>query len=94
VMYLGKVVELAAYKNVYSNPKHPYTQALLSAVPVPDPKSSKERIILKGDVPSPISPPAGCSFHPRCSYRIDRCDKSEPELKDLGGHHHVACFLY
>ena len=82
VMYLGKVVE------------HPYTQALLSAVPVPDPKSSKERIILKGDVPSPISPPAGCSFHPRCSYRIDRCDKSEPELKDLGGHHHVACFLY
>jgi oligopeptide/dipeptide ABC transporter ATP-binding protein len=94
VMYLGKVVELADYKNVYSDPKHPYTQALLSAVPVPDPKSSKERIILKGDVPSPISPPAGCSFHPRCSYRMDRCDKDEPELKDLGGHHYVACFLY
>jgi oligopeptide/dipeptide ABC transporter ATP-binding protein len=94
VMYLGKVVELAAYKNVYSDPKHPYTQALLSAVPVPDPKSAKERIILKGDVPSPINPPAGCTFHPRCSYRMDRCNKSEPKLRDLGGNHYVACYLY
>jgi oligopeptide/dipeptide ABC transporter ATP-binding protein len=94
VMYLGKIVELAAYKNVYSDPKHPYTQALLSAVPVPDPKTRKERIILKGDVPSPINPPAGCSFHPRCPYRMDRCDKSEPELRDLGGNHYVACYLY
>ena len=94
VMYLGKVVELAAYKNVYSDPKHPYTQALLSAVPVPDPKSGKERIILKGDVPSPIDPPAGCTFHPRCPYRMDRCNKSEPKLRDLGGNHYVACYLY
>jgi oligopeptide/dipeptide ABC transporter ATP-binding protein len=94
VMYLGKVVELAAYKNVYSDPKHPYTQALLSAVPVPDPKSAKERIILIGDVPSPINPPAGCTFHPRCPYRMDRCNKSEPKLRDLGGNHYVACYLY
>lgn len=94
VMYLGKVMELAAYKNVYSDPKHPYTQALLSAIPVPDPKAQKERIILKGDVPSPINPPSGCAFHPRCAYRMDQCDKSEPELKDLGGSHYVACYLY
>ena len=94
VMYLGKVVELAAYSDVYSDPKHPYTQALLSAIPVPDPKTTKERIVLKGDVPSPINPPSGCTFHPRCPYRMDRCDKSEPKLRDLGNSHYAACYLY
>jgi oligopeptide/dipeptide ABC transporter ATP-binding protein len=94
VMYLGKVVELAAYSDVYSDPKHPYTQALLSAIPVPDPKTTKKRIVLKGDVPSPINPPSGCTFHPRCSYRMDRCNKSEPKLRDLGNSHYAACYLY
>ncbi|UCG07195.1 MAG: dipeptide ABC transporter ATP-binding protein [Desulfobacterales bacterium] len=94
VMYLGKVMEMASYSNLYSYPKHPYTRALLSAIPVPDPKTSKKRIILKGDVPSPINPPTGCSFHPRCSYRMEGCDKNEPVLKDLGDHHYVACYLY
>ena len=94
VMYLGKIVEIGTYHEIYTDPKHPYTQALLSAIPVPDPKKAKERIILQGDVPSPINPPAGCSFHPRCSYRMDRCDKSEPELRELRGTHCVACYLY
>ena len=94
VMYLGKVVETASYRELYSAPKHPYTQALLSAIPLPDPKTQKKRIILKGDVPSPISPPPGCSFHPRCPYRMEVCDKEVPVLKDLGGGHYVACYLY
>lgn len=94
VMYLGKVVEMSSYKQLYADPKHPYTRALLSAIPVPNPKSKQKRMILKGDVPSPINPPAGCAFHPRCPYRMPHCDKSEPELKDIGGNHRVACFLY
>ena len=94
VMYLGKVVELASYGELYEAPKHPYTRALLSAIPLPDPKTRKKRIILKGDVPSPISPPSGCSFHPRCSYRMEGCDKNAPVLKDLGGRHYAACYLY
>jgi len=94
VMYLGKVVELSAYNNVYVNPKHPYTQALLSAIPVADPRVKKERMILKGDVPSPINPPSGCAFHPRCPHRMDVCDKETPVLKDIGDHHAVACYLY
>jgi oligopeptide/dipeptide ABC transporter ATP-binding protein len=94
VMYLGEIVELAGYNSLYSDPKHPYTQALLSAIPVTDPKATKERIILKGDVPSPINPPSGCSFHPRCAYKMEVCDKDEPELKNVGGNHHVACYLY
>ena len=94
VMYLGEIVELAAYNNLYSDPKHPYTQALLSAIPVTDPKATKDRIILKGDVPSPINPPSGCSFHPRCAYKMEVCDKDEPELKNVGGNHDVACYLY
>jgi oligopeptide/dipeptide ABC transporter ATP-binding protein len=94
VMYLGKIVEMAAYKNVYTDPKHPYTQALLSAIPVPDPKTTRKRMILKGDVPSPINPPSGCAFHPRCSHRMDICDKEIPMLKDIGGNHTVACYLY
>ena len=94
VMYLGKVVESSAYHNVYNDPKHPYTQALLSAIPVADPRVKKERMILKGDVPSPINPPSGCAFHPRCPHRMDACDQAAPELKDIGGKHQVACYLY
>ena len=94
VMYLGRIVERAAHGPIYSDPKHPYTRALLSAVPVPDPKMKKDRIILKGDVPSPIHPPAGCRFHPRCPYRMEICDQKEPQLIDLGGGHEVSCFLY
>jgi oligopeptide/dipeptide ABC transporter ATP-binding protein len=94
VMYLGKVVEMASYRELYAAPKHPYTRALLSAIPKPDPKTRKQRIILKGDVPSPISPPPGCAFHPRCSYRMEGCDQDGPALKDLGGQHFVACYLY
>jgi oligopeptide/dipeptide ABC transporter ATP-binding protein len=94
VMYLGKIVEHGTYKEIYMAPKHPYTQALLSAIPVPDPEAAKHRIILKGDVPSPMRPPPGCHFHPRCSFRMDICDKQEPQLKDIGGGHGVSCFLY
>jgi len=94
VMYLGRIVERAAQGPIYVDPKHPYTRALLSAVPVPDPKAKKDRIILTGDVPSPIHPPSGCRFHPRCPHRMEICDKKEPQLKDLGGGHEVSCFLY
>jgi oligopeptide/dipeptide ABC transporter ATP-binding protein len=94
VMYLGKIAEMASYKNLYTHAKHPYTQALLSAIPVPDPKTSKQRMILKGDVPSPINPPSGCHFHPRCPHRMDICDKDEPVINDLGDDHRVACHLY
>jgi oligopeptide/dipeptide ABC transporter ATP-binding protein len=94
VMYLGKIVEMASYRDLYANAKHPYTQALLSAIPVPDPKTSKQRMILKGDVPSPINPPAGCYFHPRCPHRMDICDKDTPVIKNFGDDHRVACFLY
>jgi oligopeptide/dipeptide ABC transporter ATP-binding protein len=94
VMYLGKVMETAAYSNLYGSPKHPYTRALLSAVPVPDPLRKKERIILKGDVPSPINPPPGCRFHTRCPKRMDICDKAVPEMIDFGNGHSAACHLY
>lgn len=94
VMYLGKVVEMASYKDLYQNPRHPYTKALLSAIPIPDPRAARKRTILKGDVPSPRHPPSGCSFHPRCPARIDGCDHDEPVQKDIGGGHYVACHLY
>ena len=93
VMYLGKIVESAPDVELYSNPKHPYTQALLSAVPIADPDHQNERIILKGDVPSPITPPPGCHFHTRCSVRKDICAVEAPELLDIGGEHYVACHL-
>lgn len=93
VMYLGKIVELAERKTFYGNPLHPYTRVLLSAVPVPDPGRKRERIILSGDVPSPVDPPAGCSFHPRCPRRMDICDKIEPKLTNNGKGHYVACHL-
>ncbi len=93
VMYLGKIVETAGFEGLYADPKHPYTVSLLSAVPVPDPRHEKHRIILRGDVPSPIQPPSGCRFHPRCPRRMEGCDREEPALKDLGNGHQVACFL-
>jgi oligopeptide/dipeptide ABC transporter ATP-binding protein len=94
VMYLGKIVEMAPFQELYDNPKHPYTQALLSSIPLPDPRKARRKTILKGDVPSPINPPTGCRFHTRCSKRREGCDQQGPELKDLGGNHYVACFLY
>jgi oligopeptide/dipeptide ABC transporter ATP-binding protein len=94
VMYLGKVMETAAYGDLYGGAKHPYTRALLSAVPVPDPLRKKERIILKGDVPSPIDPPFGCRFHTRCPERMDICDQTVPEMIDFGNGHQAACHLY
>lgn len=96
VMYLGKIMELADSYELYSNPKHPYTQALLSAIPIPDPraKSRDHQIILRGDVPSPIQPPVGCSFHPRCpKFKEGVCDRRSPELTALSENHQVACLL-
>ena len=91
VMYLGSLVELSEKKAIFDNPKHPYTQALLSAIPVPDPKSKAKRIILQGDIPSPANPPSGCKFHTRCMYAKDICKEQVPEFRDLGGGHFVAC---
>jgi oligopeptide transport system ATP-binding protein len=91
VMYLGQIVELASDTDLYKNPQHPYTEALLSAVPIPDPTIKKKRIILEGDVPSPINPPKGCHFHTRCMYKEKICEEVEPEFKDIGGGHWVAC---
>ncbi len=93
VMYLGKIVELASTLDLYDNPQHPYTEALLSAVPIPDPTLKRQRIVLEGDVPSPFKPPAGCRFHPRCKYSIPICSQEEPELIDIGNEHYVACHL-
>jgi len=95
VMYLGRVVELAAARTLYRAPKHPYTQALLSAVPVPDPKAKKRRIILQGDVPSPLKPPPGCAFHPRCPVKDkpEACFKEVPKLRVLGNGAQVACHV-
>ncbi|WP_018132031.1 ABC transporter ATP-binding protein [Effusibacillus pohliae] len=94
VMYLGRIVEQADKQNLFDKPLHPYTQALLSAVPVPKPNSKRERIILEGDVPSPANPPQGCAFHPRCFACMDICRTVRPELTDVGDGHYVACHLY
>jgi oligopeptide/dipeptide ABC transporter ATP-binding protein len=93
VMYLGRLVELATRRQLYSSPAHPYTRALLSAVPVPDPQLRRRRIILAGDVPNPAAAPRGCSFHPRCPERQEICARIVPELKDLGNGHRTACLL-
>jgi peptide/nickel transport system ATP-binding protein len=93
VMYLGKIVEVAATEALFMNPKHPYTEALMSAVPVPDPDYKGEQIILEGDVPSPMNPPAGCYFHERCRYAQKICKVESPLYHDLGNEHFVSCHL-
>ncbi len=93
VMYLGKIVELARYDELYKNPLHPYTRALLSAIPVPDTRARRERIVLAGDVPSPLNPPPGCRFHTRCSYAKDICCREEPEFRAVQDGHWAACHL-
>jgi oligopeptide/dipeptide ABC transporter ATP-binding protein len=92
-MYLGRIVELAESVELYRNPRHPYTRALLSAVPMPDLGARRERIVLRGDVPSPIDPPAGCSFHPRCAHAEERCRLQTPELSGPE-RHRVACHVF
>jgi len=94
VMYLGKVVELADTKELFSNPLHPYTQALFSAIPIPDPESKRKRILLPGEPPSPVNPPRGCRFHPRCKHAMDICRHTEPKLLEVKPGHLVACHLY
>lgn len=93
VMYLGKVVEITASRQLYAHPAHPYTQALLSAIPIPDPhvEAEKQRIKMGGEIPSPIDPPAGCRFQNRCKYATDRCREEEPQLRLVGEDHYVAC---
>jgi oligopeptide/dipeptide ABC transporter ATP-binding protein len=94
IMYLGKVVEIAKGDEIYRDAKHPYTRALLSAVPMPDTSRKKERVVLEGDVPSPVNPPPGCTFHPRCSYRETICSQSEPALEFDAARHGVACHVF
>jgi oligopeptide/dipeptide ABC transporter ATP-binding protein len=96
VMYLGRIVELSNRDEVFDHPLHPYTQALLSAIPIPDPEkeSKRQRLILEGDVPSPANPPSGCRFHPRCSYATEICKEEDPVFRNLGSDsvpHFVAC---
>ncbi len=93
VMYLGKIVEIADSEKIYREPKHPYSQALISAIPEPDPELEKKRVILTGDVPSPINPPSGCRFHTRCNSCMEIYKKEEPKMLDVGGGHLVACHL-
>ncbi len=92
VMYLGRIVEMAPAQQLYSDPRHPYTQALLSSVPVADPTLKRQEIILEGEVPSPINPPSGCHFHPRCSSRNVDCSNLEPSLREISPLHYVSCF--
>jgi oligopeptide transport system ATP-binding protein len=93
VMYLGRIVELAEKTELFANPRHPYTQALLASVPVANPKIKRLKPLVDGDVPSPINPPSGCAFHTRCRYVMERCKLETPALIDMGGQHQVACFL-
>jgi oligopeptide transport system ATP-binding protein len=93
VMYLGKIVEMADKHEIFRRPLHPYTEALMSAIPIPDPTAKRRRIILEGDIPSPIHPPGGCRFHTRCRYAKEICRTDVPAFIDAGGGHHVACHL-
>lgn len=93
VMYLGSMVEQASTQELFQNPLHPYTKALMSAIPIPDPTLKRERIVLQGDIPSPANPPAGCKFHTRCPIASDVCKQKVPEYRDMGGNHFVACHL-
>lgn len=91
VMYLGKVVEIAEKKDLFDSPLHPYTKALLSSIPVPNPTLQRERVMLSGDVPSPINPPTGCRFHTRCPFAVEKCKQEEPSLREIGNNHFVSC---
>ena len=93
VMYLGRIVELTTRDELYSNPIHPYTKALMSAIPIPNPHLKRERTILKGDIPSPLNPPEGCQFHTRCPVAMDICSQNEPEFREVRIDHWVACWL-
>jgi peptide/nickel transport system ATP-binding protein/oligopeptide transport system ATP-binding protein len=92
VMYLGKMVEMTTREELFRNPLHPYTQALMSAIPIPDPSLKRERILLPGDVPSPLNPPSGCRFHPRCPVAMDHCSREEPPFIEVSREHWVACW--
>lgn len=94
IMYLGRIVEVGLKQEVFRSPKHPYTVALMSAIPVPDPKHKPERLIPRGEIPSPINPPSGCRFHPRCPKAFDRCPKEDPRMIGITNTHHVACHLF
>jgi oligopeptide/dipeptide ABC transporter ATP-binding protein len=93
VMYLGRIVEYADTRSIFTRPQHPYTEALLSAVPVPDPSVKREKRLVQGDVPSPVNPPAGCHFHTRCPYAVARCKTESPSLREIAPGHHVSCHL-
>jgi oligopeptide/dipeptide ABC transporter ATP-binding protein len=93
VMYLGRIVEYTDKKTLFTRPLHPYTESLLAAVPVPDPRIKRQKRLLQGDVPSPINPPSGCHFHTRCPYAVDRCKSEEPALREVKPGQFVACHL-
>jgi peptide/nickel transport system ATP-binding protein len=94
IMYLGKIVEVADKDRIYEDPLHPYAVGLMSAIPIPNPKAEKAEAIPRGEIPSPINPPSGCRFHPRCPKAFDKCEVEEPELRDMGNGRQVACHLY
>jgi oligopeptide/dipeptide ABC transporter ATP-binding protein len=92
-MYLGKIVEMGSVKEIFNNPVHPYTKALLSSAPIPDPFSHREKEVLEGEIPSPVSPPSGCSFHPRCRYAMGICSEKRPFIQNISENHKASCHL-